>query len=82
VEKFLGGPAVAYDLPPRGGRATLYVAQRNVPGLPSLPPPVPTLSTGGKSVAAWQVGDTLFVLVVEGESGMYSSYLDQSRPLT
>ena len=41
VEKFLGGPAVAYDLPAIGGRATLYVVQKNVAGLPSMPPPMP-----------------------------------------
>ena len=41
------------------------------------------LSTGGKSAAAWQAGNTLYVLVVEGDAGMYSSYLDQSHgPLT
>jgi len=81
VEQFLGGSAVAYDLPTVGGRATLYVAARNVPGLPSMPPPC--LSTGGKSAAAWQAGDMLYVLVVEGDAGMYSSYLDHSHgPLT
>ena len=83
VEKFLGGPAVAYDLPTIGGRATLYVVQRNVPGLPAIPPDRPSSSTGGKSAAAWQAGNTLYVLVVEGDAGMYSSYLDQSHgPLT
>ena len=39
---------------------------------------MPSLSTGGKSAAAWQAGNTLYVLVVEGDAGMYSSYLDQS----
>ena len=83
VEKFLGGPAVAYDLPTIGGRATLYVLQRNVPGLPPIPPENPSLSTGGKSAAAWQAGNTLYVLVVEGDAGMYSSCLDHSHgPLT
>ncbi len=82
VEKFLGGPAVAYDLPTLGGRATLYVVERDVPGLAAMPPDSP-MSTGGKSAAAWQAGNTLYVLVVEGDAGMYRSYLDQSRgPLT
>ena len=82
VEKFLGGPAVAYDLPTVGGRATLYVVRKNVPGLPSYPPDSP-LSTGGMSAAAWQAGGTLYFLVVEGDAGTYSSYLDQSHgPLT
>ncbi len=82
VATFLGGSAVAYDLPTVGGRATLYVVQRTVSGLPSIPPAVP-LSTGGKSAAAWQSGGALYVLVVAGDAGMYSSYLDQSHgPLT
>jgi hypothetical protein len=83
VEKFLGASAVAYDLPTIGGRATLYVVQRIVPGLPSLPPPMPSLSTGGKAAAAWQAGNSLYVLVVEGDAGTYSNYLDHSHgPLT
>ena len=82
VEKFPGGPAVAYDLPTLGGRATLYVVDRDVPGLPTRPPDTP-MSTGGKSAAAWQAGNTLYVLAVEGDAGMYGSYLDQSHgPLT
>jgi hypothetical protein len=82
VDKFLGGPAVAYDLPSIGGRATLYVVQRNIPGMPAFPPSVPE-STGGRSAAAWQVGSILYVLVVEGDAGVYSSYLDHSHgPLT
>ena len=84
VESFPGGRAVAYDLPALGGRATLYVLQRNVSGLPSIPPDRPISRTGGKSAAAWQAGTgLLYVLVVEGDAGMYSSYLDQSHgPLT
>ena len=81
VKAFPGGPAVAYDLPSNAGRATLYVFQRNVPGLPSVPPPC--LSTGGKTAAVWQAGELVYVLVVEGDSGMFSRYLDQSHgPLT
>lgn len=83
VEKFLGGRAMAYDLPTGGGRATLYVLERNVPGLPAFPPDGPSLSTGGKSAAAWQAGNLLYVLVVEGDAGTYSGYLDQAHgPLT
>jgi len=82
LASFLGDPAVAYDLPTIGGRATLYVVERSVTDLPSIPPSSP-LSTGGKSAAAWQAGNMLYVLVVEGNAGMYSSYLDQSHgPLT
>ena len=83
VAHFLGGPAVAYDLPSLGGRATLYVAVKSVPGLPAAAPREPEWGTGGSSAAAWQQGDKLYVLVVEGDAGTYQSYLDQSRgPLT
>jgi hypothetical protein len=83
VEKFLGGPAVAYDLPRIPGRATLYVVRRNVPGLPAMAPPSPKSNTGGKSAAAWQTSDSLYVLVVEGDAETYRRYLDQSLgPLT
>ena len=82
VEKFPGGAAVAYDLPSNGGRATLYVLARNVAGLPSFPPDGPSLSTGGMLAAAWQEGNTLYVLVMEGDAGMYLSYLKPHGPLT
>jgi len=83
VENFPSGLAVAYDLPPLGGRATLYVFQGNIPGLPSMPPESPWPGTSGKSAAAWQAGDLVYVLVVEGDAGVYSRYLDQSHgPLT
>ena len=84
VAKFLGRAAVAYDLPKiGGGRATLYVVAGNIAGLPANPPQMPGLSTGGKSVAAWQAGDLVYVFVVEGDERTYGDYLDQSRgPLT
>lgn len=84
VEGFVGDVAVAYDLPGPGGiRATLYVARRSVAGLSPFPPTVPSYSTAGKSAGAWQVGDTLYVLVVEGDTRAYRDYLnDSSGPLT
>jgi hypothetical protein len=83
VDKLLADRGVAYDLPTQGGRATLYVLQRTIAGLPAFPPGSPSLSTGGKSAAAWQVGSTLYVLVVEGEAWRYSDCLDHSHgPLT
>ena len=42
-------------------------SKRNVPGLPSVSAASPGLSTGGKSAAAWQAGDLVYVLVVEGD---------------
>jgi hypothetical protein len=83
VDNFMGSQAVAYDLPSRGGKATLYVANRTVAGLPDFPPPVPTLSTGGNSAAAWQSGNLVYVLVVQGDAQTYADYLDHSHgPLT
>ena len=83
VHQFLGGTAVAYDLPgPPGSRATLYVARQTVSGLPTLPPNAPTWDSGC-SAAAWQDGDTLYVLVVDGDSRAYQGYLNLARgPLT
>jgi hypothetical protein len=76
---------VAYDLPGPGGvRATLYVAHRDVPGLGSYPPAVPAAGgTAGYSAAAWQDGETLYVLVVEGDARAYRGLLNlSSGPLT
>jgi hypothetical protein len=83
VEGFLGGRAVAYDLPgPRGSRATLYVTGRIVDQLPSLPPDVPRSMTAGCAAAAWQQEGVLYVLVVS-DARAYRSFLDLSRgPLT
>lgn len=84
LKGFLGGSGVAYDLQrPGSGRATLYVVCRTVPGLPVVPPPVPASTTAGCSAAAWQEGDTLYVLVVEGDARDYQNYLSVSRgPVT
>jgi hypothetical protein len=81
VKNFLGGDAVAYDLLLDGSKATLYVAHRDVGGLPAYPPSVPALSTGGNSAAAWQSGSTLYVLVVQGDTRASARYL-VSGPLT
>ena len=84
VAGFPGGPAIAYDLPAVGDtRATLFVAQQTVPGLPPCPRSNPRWGTAGYSADAWQVGDTLYVLVVAGDSRAYRNYLDLSHaPLT
>lgn len=75
----LGCRGVAYDLNPGRGtpRATLYVLRATVPGLGSLPPSKPDSETGGRSVAAWQTDDLLYVLVVEGGTRSYQSFLLQ-----
>ncbi len=81
VGKFLGDEAVAYDLPADGGRATLYVVRRSAADLPSSPPGRPDLSTAGVSVAAWNSGGLVYVLVLSGEEHSYDNYLDRG-PLT
>lgn len=82
VAKFLGGDAVAYDLPRIGGKATLYVVRRAIAGLPPVPNrDNPDLNTAGKSVAAWESGGLLYVLVVEGDQSTYQGYFDRG-PLT
>ena len=74
---------MAYDLPARRGKATLYVSKCTVAGLPPYAPPQPTLSTGGNSAAAWQSGGLLYVLVVQGDAQNYADYLDRLQgPLT
>jgi len=80
VGQFLGQAGVAYDLTrPNGARATLYVIRKTVAGTPAIPPPQPALTTHNRSVAAWQSGSLLYVLVVEGNSRTYRSYLDLPR---
>jgi hypothetical protein len=83
VGKFLGGEAVAYDLPSRNGKATLYVSHRSIADMPTFPRSVPELSTGGNSAGAWQSDGMLYVLVVQGDDRAYADYLDRSSgPLT
>ena len=84
VERFLGGPAVAYDLGEAGGpRATLYVAQRLSAGLPAFPPAAPLWNTAGCCAAVWQTQNVLYVLVVEGDLRTYRDCLDVSgSPVT
>ena len=76
IRGFLGREGVAYDLGgPRTPRATLYVVQRNVPGLPPAVPPRPASTTGGLVISAWQRDHLLYVLVLEGEPGIYQNLL-------
>lgn len=75
--------AVAYDYTPAGSknRATLFVLHASADGVPSTPPQQP-FWTLGRSVAAWQEGETLYVLVVEGDERLYQRFLDtKTAPL-
>jgi hypothetical protein len=81
VKQFLGGDAVAYDLPAYSGKATLYVFRHSVTGLPSSPPNSPDQNTGGTLVAAWESGGLVYVLVVQGNDRDYAKYFNRG-PLT
>ena len=76
IRDFLGRQGVAYEIGrPGGPRATLYVVQCSVANLPAAPPLSPARTTGNRSVGAWQTGELLYVLVVEGGARTYESYL-------
>lgn len=83
VRGLLEGRGVAYDFRGRRGvRATLYVLDRQVAGLPAAPTLRP-YTTGGCSVEAWQEGKLLYVLVVNsGDRRTYQQFLHRPGPLT
>jgi hypothetical protein len=77
ISGFLGASGVAYDMTTAAGvRATLYVVKRSAPALGSTPPLRPAYSTANCSVAAWCESSLLYVLVVQGNSAAYESFLD------
>jgi hypothetical protein len=84
VHGFLDHEAVAYDLVGRRGvSATVYVATCSVEGLTTEVPLRPMLSTGQGSASAWQEGDLLYVLVVDGGIQDYERFFATAGgPLT
>lgn len=84
VSGFLGRSGVAYQW----GKATLYVvpsrrgaraaAVRIAAPFPSRPSAEPMLTTGGRSVAAWQQKDRIYVLVIDGNRGAYRELFGSS----
>jgi hypothetical protein len=86
ISNFLGRSGVAYDLiGPGRTRATLYVVQGAGAGLPGVPAkPVSSAATGRQlSVAAWQTGGLLYVLVVNGGPSQFPQFLDTAHgPVT
>ena len=84
IRGFLGRPGVAYDLGVPQTRATLYVVKCRIEGTaPTSPPMRPSLTTAGRSVATWQSGGLVYVLVVQGGPRTYRSLLDSpSGPIT
>jgi hypothetical protein len=80
IAGFLNRRAVAFDVVgPQGTVATLYVAECSVDGLPAEVPVRPMLSTGETSVSAWQEGELLYVLVVDGGIPAYDRFLAASE---
>ena len=80
ITGFLNRRAVAFDVVgPQGTVATLYVAECSVDGLPAEVPIRPMLSTGETSVSAWQEGELLYVLVVDGGIQAYERFLATSE---
>jgi hypothetical protein len=76
IDGFLGCEGVAYDITrPGAPRATLYVVRCTVPGLSTAPAYTPASTTRNRSVGMWQVGDLLYVLVVEGGQRAYQHLL-------
>jgi hypothetical protein len=76
---FLGGGGVIYELPgPAGVRAALYVVEREGDGL-AMTPAVAPFTTAGSCAAAWQEGELLYVLVVQGNTSAYQGYLNLPR---
>ena len=71
--------AVAYDCTPPGSRedVTLLVFQGEILGLGAEPPQNPYF-TQGRSMAAWQSGGLVYMLVVEGGDQRYRSLIDSS----
>lgn len=71
VSGLLGCEGAAFDIRRGKVRATLYVLRLSLVGLPTSPPARPDSMTADRCVAAWQEGDLVYVLVVEGGQGEY-----------
>ena len=70
--------AVAFDVTRIGDpdwTATLFVIRTTIDGLYSTPPASGSW-TLGRSITAWQSGDVVYVLVIEGPQGGYRQYVD------
>jgi hypothetical protein len=77
---FLGTQAVAYPLRRGQARATHYVAPLVVAGLPKKPPGASSVSGSSPTVVAWQEGDLLYALVVDGGPRDYPLFIRPRSP--
>lgn len=81
VQSFLHRPelaGVAYELTYGGAEATLYVIPTQVAGLPSSPPQKISAATGNLIRVAWQEGEVLYVLVVQGDARAYQAFVKRA----
>lgn len=68
LDRLAGVRGVAWDLSRPGfARAVLFVARMTSAGLPNSPPAAPQSTTGGQTIAGWQSGGLVYLLVVEGD---------------
>ena len=84
ASSIVGREATAYDLSlPGGPQATLFVIpQQDRAGLPGSPPPRPTSFTLGSSIAAWQHGGRIYVVVLGSDRvGDYQQLIKTTPPV-
>jgi hypothetical protein len=82
IDRISKSPVVAYELVHAGGeKARLFVARVTRPGLSNQPPAKPQFSTGGRTVAHWQSGPNLCVLVAASEASYRRFVRPSSAPL-
>jgi hypothetical protein len=82
IGRLTKAPVVAYELVHAGGeKARLFVAHMSRPGLSNQPPAKPQFSTGGRTVAHWQSGSNLYVLVAASEASYQQFVRPSSTPL-
>jgi hypothetical protein len=73
---------LAYDITLADGkRATLYVVRCQVGDLPRELPPRPAFTSGRRSTSAWQEGELLYVLVVDGNARTYHRFREPGGPI-
>lgn len=74
--------AVAYNLTDPGApnlKATLFVIRTTIDGLDNSPPTAENW-TMGRSISAWQSGEFVYVIVIEGRQKRYFKYVDTTPP--
>ena len=70
-----------FDLSLRGQSGQLFVLRsgKRLEWLPERPPEQPQESSGGGNIAAWQEGDLVYVLSVDGPDYAYWNAIKSKR---